>query len=264
MGREKKKGRGRLRGIAVGLAAAAASIIPNAARGAAPPLPEAIESEALAARLMRAENALAEAVARTDRATLRIFACDCAARVAPLYERAGRSADVLWQARAGAIAAPDEQASTEATTAAPGFTQGLDVFERIERSIEVFEREVAREATVTSSLSRDLREEVFARCHRSMSRREGPEEADESRNEPPLAMLAVAMAAARAIDDAVLVAAGGSVSRIDTMCDAIAEAVYLDHVFRRGERTAAVNAVFRELAWQRAHLRALRQLSRPS
>ena len=51
---------------------------------------------------------------------------------------------------------------------------------------------------------------------------------------------------------------GGSVSRVGSMCEAIAEAVFLDHVFRRGEPTAAVDAVFRELAWQRRHLRALR------
>jgi len=78
---------------------------------------------------------------------------------------------------------------------------------------------------------------------------------------PPRRMLAVAMAAARAIDDALLVAAGGSLPRIDTMREAIAEAIYLDHVFRTGDPTVAIDAVFRELAWERAHLHALRARS---
>jgi len=55
-----------------------------------------------------------------------------------------------------------------------------------------------------------------------------------------------------------LVAAGGSVSRLDTMREAIAEAIYLDHVFRTGDPAGAIDAVFRELAWQRSHLHALR------
>jgi len=41
------------------------------------------------------------------------------------------------------------------------------------------------------------------------------------------------------------------------MCEAIAEAVYLDNAFRGGGRAAALDAVFRELDWQRRHLRAL-------
>jgi hypothetical protein len=257
MGHKKKKGRARLRGIAVGLAAAAASIIPNVAQAAAPPLPEAIEAEALVARFTRAENALAQAVARADRATLNVFACDCAARVAPLYERAGRSADLLWQARARAIAAAGTEAPRARTPATPP-AEVVGVFEKAEMNVEAFEREVAREAMVASSLNAELREIVFARCHEYVSRLEDGCAAGAAESEPPLHMLAVGMAAARAIDEAVLVAAGGSLSRIDTMSEAIAEAVYLDHVFRRGERAPAVNAVFRELAWQRAHLRALR------
>src|SRR5262245_45975464 len=105
MGSQKTRGRGRLRGIAAGLAAAAAAVFPGFASGAAVPLPEAVETEALAARFARAESALAEALARTDKATLRVFACDCAARVAPLYERSGRSVClVLQRARARAAA----------------------------------------------------------------------------------------------------------------------------------------------------------------
>src|SRR5262245_12728541 len=106
MGRKNKNGRGRLRGIAAGLAAAAAALSPGVTLATALPLPEAIETEAVAARFTRAEDALAKAVARSDSATLRVFACDCAARVVPLYERAGCSADLLWQARARAIASP--------------------------------------------------------------------------------------------------------------------------------------------------------------
>jgi hypothetical protein len=256
MGRKKNKSR--LRGIAVGLAAAAASIVPSTAPAAALPLPEAIEGEALAARFARAESALAQAVARTDGAKLRVFACDCAARVAPLYERAGRSADVLRQARAHALASAARDAAREPTAAAPESADFFEAFARAERSVEAFEREVASEAAITGSLSAELNEAVFARCHQHVSRLEDPGAVDASEPEPQLRMLAVAMAAARAIDDAVLVAAGGSLSRIETMCDALAEAVYLDHVFRRGERAPAVDAVFRELAWQRAHLRALR------
>jgi hypothetical protein len=48
------------------------------------------------------------------------------------------------------------------------------------------------------------------------------------------------------------------VGRIATMREAIAEAVYLDHMFRTGDGAGAIDAVFRELAWQRSHLHALR------
>jgi hypothetical protein len=74
-------------------------------------------------------------------------------------------------------------------------------------------------------------------------------------------MLTVAMKAAEAIDEASLVAAGGSLRRIDDMCEAIAEAIYLDNAFRGCGRAAALDAVFRELDWQRRHLRALSYVS---
>src|SRR5438045_1571662 len=127
MGRKTTKRRNRLGRLAAGLAAAAAAVLPGWTASAAGPVPEAIEAEArttaparlvelanaypeqvlanrllrrlgvaepdahreivLAARFGRAERALAESISRTDEATLRLFACDCAARVAPLYER---------------------------------------------------------------------------------------------------------------------------------------------------------------------------------
>jgi hypothetical protein len=95
----------------------------------------------------------------------------------------------------------------------------------------------------------------------SAARAPGPDDATAAEAppaEPPRRALAVAMAAARAIDEALLVAAGGSVGRIATMREAIAEAVYLDHMFRTGDGAGAIDAVFRELAWQRSHLHALR------
>src|SRR5580765_6777437 len=126
MGRNKKTKRGgRLRQIAAGLCATAATIIPTvaSASGVEPPPqateaarrttpaprllelaseypdqvlanramrrlraedPDAHQEILLAARFARAELPLARIVARTDKPTLRLFACDCAARVAPL------------------------------------------------------------------------------------------------------------------------------------------------------------------------------------
>jgi hypothetical protein len=227
MGHEKKNGLGRLRGIAAGLAAAAA-LGPGVTLAADVPLPEAIETEAVAARFTRAENALAKAIARSDAATLRVFACDCAARVAPLYERAGCSAKLLRQARARAIESPVVPPEPLIIDGAATLALGEIVFERGYQHVLRLENQVPADPTQIVN-----------------------------GEDQPARMLAVAMVVARAIDDAVLIASGGSLSRIDNMCNAIGEAVYLDHLFRRGERAPAIKAVFRELAWQRAHLRAL-------
>src|SRR5262249_19001710 len=142
---KKTRRRDRLRRIAAGLAATAAAIIPGVAAASAAPAPDAIEAATrttptarllelathypdqvlanralrrlqgrdpdahreivLAARFARAEIPLAGLVARTDKATLRLYACDCAARVAPLYERLGCDGELLARARAGAVAA---------------------------------------------------------------------------------------------------------------------------------------------------------------
>ena len=171
------KRRGRLRAIAAGLAAAAAAIIPGVAPAAGIPAPEAIEAETrtttparllqlanahpdqvlanralrhlrandpdvhreivLAARFARAEIALAHAMARTDDETLRVFACDCAARVAPLYERCGGSADVLEHARARAVAAAAVRREARRTAAgAPPPPPGAGAFEMVLARVE--------------------------------------------------------------------------------------------------------------------------------
>src|SRR5262249_20689858 len=120
MGHKKSRRRERLRRIAAGLAAAAAAIIPGTVAASGATSHEAVEAETrttpparllelasaypeqvlanralrrlrehdpdvhreivLAARFGRAEAALAESIARADRATLRLFACDCATR----------------------------------------------------------------------------------------------------------------------------------------------------------------------------------------
>jgi hypothetical protein len=298
MGRKKTR-RGRLHRIAAGLAATAAAFIPGVAAASALPAAEAIEAATrtttperllelantypdqvlgnralrrlraedpdahreilLAARFARAEIPLARTVARTDRPTLRLFACDCATRVATLYERLGCDTALLQRAReeaAAAVKAPPEPAPLPA--AAPSGMTALGMaLARVEHDVSAFEREVQREATIAGGAMSALGQVAVA-AREGLTRRAEGAGPDTPRTEPPRRMLAVAMAAARAIDDALLVAAGGSVDRIDTMREAIAEAIYLDHIFRTGEAAGAVDAVFRELAWQRAHLHALR------
>jgi hypothetical protein len=284
MGRKKTRRRGRLRGLAAGLCATAAAIIPGIAAASPGPAPEAVEASTrttppvrllelanaypdevlanralrrlraedpdahreilLAARFARAELPLARLIDRTDRVTLRLYACDCAARVAPLYERIGCDSELLARARAGAAAAfgsrrAVEQAASPAAGASP-VTAFETALARVERDVAAFEAAVEREATVARGAMGALAAVAFT-------------EAD-----PPRRTLAVAMAAARAIDEALLVAAGGSVSRLDGMREAVAEAIYLEHVFRTGEPGPAIDAVFRELAWQRTHLHLLR------
>ena len=285
MGRKKTRGRGRLRGLAAGLCATAAAMIPGVAAASARPAPEAIEANTrttpavrllelasaypdevlanralrrlreedpdahreilLAARFARAELPLARLIDRTDKLTLRLYACDCAARVAPLYEQIGCDGDLLARARAGAAAAFASRPGPEQPPAAARFDRSpITAFEialaRVERDVAAFEAAVDREATVARGARGALAAVAF------------------TENAPPRRALAVAMAAARAIDEALLVAAGGSVSRLGDMREAIAEAIYLDHVFATGEPGPAIDAVFRELAWQRAHLHALR------
>jgi hypothetical protein len=290
MGHQKKtKRRERLGRVAAGLAIAAAAIVPGAATALAAPVPPGIEAELrttpptrllalasshpeqvlsnralrqlraqdpdahreilLAARFGRAEIALANAIARTDPAVLRVFACDCAARVAPLYERFGGGAGLLEAARArAAAAAAATTAGPAKAAAAPGTASAFDLaLARFEADVDALEREVTNEASVARGATSALRHLVLSGSEPTGS----PDQA-------PFHMLAVAMTAAQAIDEALLVAAGGSLSRLGAMCEAIAEAVYLDHAFRSGEPTAALDAVFREIAWQRAHLRALR------
>jgi hypothetical protein len=143
------------------------------------------------------------------------------------------------------------------TPMAPRPESALELaFAEAEKDVAALEQEVGREALITHGATGALGQLFFARSEQRVSRLEDGVPVDAA--EPPFRMLAVAMTAAEAIDEAVLVAAGGSLRRIGTMCDAIAEAVYLNHVFRTGEPAGAIDAVFRELAWQRAHLRALR------
>jgi hypothetical protein len=137
--------RGRLRRIAAALAAVAAAIVPSASRASGVPLPQAVEAEVsrtaparllelahrhpeqvlanralrrlraqdpdahrdivLAARCARAEIALTKMVAKADEPTLRLFACDCAARVPLSDSRGGPGAELLPQARARALEA---------------------------------------------------------------------------------------------------------------------------------------------------------------
>jgi hypothetical protein len=299
MGRKKTRRRERLRRIAAGLTAAAAAIVPGLATAAGHPLHDAIEAEArtttparllelagthpeqvlsnrvlrrlrteqpeahrdivLAARFARAELALDQAMAGMDEATLRLFACDCAARVAPLYERFAGPADLLAEARAraGAAVATAAAAPEPAAASAPPGAYDL-AMARAERQVDAFERQVASEAAVAGSATGALRRLVFTRGAEQVSWLEAGGRSGPPLAAPPFRMLAAAMPAAEAIDEAVLLAAGGSLRRIGAMGEAIAEAVYLDHVFRMGEPALAVEAVFRELAWQRSHLRALR------
>jgi hypothetical protein len=260
MGRKKTKRGSRLRTVAAGLAAVAAAFTPTARAAPPPSLPQAVEADSrAAARLAQAETALAQGLAGVDRATLGVFACDCAARVAPLYERFGGSVGPLERARARAAAAAAGTASGSPAAAAPSPAGAFGAaYDHVERNVAALEQEVANEAAVTGSAKGALRRLVFARSEQLVSRLDDGAADGAPADEPPFRMLAVALAAAEAIDEALLVAAGGSPSRVGPMCEAIAEAIYLDHVFRRGDEDAALNAVFRELAWQRRHLRALR------
>jgi hypothetical protein len=251
----KAKRRGRLRRLAAGLAATAAAILPNVASASAAPL--------LSARLERAETALARAMACTDQATLRVFACDCAARVAPLYERFGGRADLLQRARAHAIATATAAKRVEPARAAappPRPAGALDMaLARLEADVVALEQEAARQAAIGAGATGTVLDLVLTTSEQQVSRLERGPTHETTDAAPPFRLLAAAIPAAEAIDHALLIAAGGSLRRIDTMCEAIAEAIYLDHVFRTGEPARAISAVFRELAWQRAHLRALRR-----
>lgn len=297
MGRKKTRGRGRLSGIAAGLAATAAALIPCIAPASPVPTTEATEAGTrttpperllelansypdqvlanralrrlrerdpdahreilLAARFARAELPLARLISRTDRPTLRLFACDCALRVAPLYERLGCDSASLARAQAAAAAALEMRPESEPPAPGAPPASVLEIaFAKVERDVAAFEQEVAQEATIRGGALGALGRVVMTEDGPRPPPRGDADTLDAPA--PPRRMLAVAMAAARAIDDALLVAAGGSLPRIDTMREAIAEAIYLDHVFRTGEPTGAIDAVFRELAWQRAHLHTLR------
>ena len=133
------------------------------------------------------------------------------------------------------------------------------VLARVERDVATAEQEVAAEAAAACSATSALRRLVFARSAAHVSHLENALTEDEDARDAarPFRELAVALPAAEAIDEALLVAAGGTRKRIATMCEAIAEAVYLEHVFQTGSPAAAIDAVFRELAWQRSQLRAL-------
>ena len=257
MGQNNTKHKRRLRGVAAGLAAVAAAFTPAVATASPVSLPQAVETDGrTAARFAQAEGALAQAIARADRATLGVFACDCAARVAPLYERFGGSTAQLTRAREDAVAAASTARAAAVTSdaAPPAAVSSFDAaLATLERDVVALEQEVAAEASVAGSAKGALRSLVFAKNAQLAS----PSAAGATVAEPPFRMLAVAMSAAEAIDEALLVAAGGSVARVGTMCEAIAEAIFLDHVFRRGDPNAAVDAVFRELAWQRRHLRGM-------
>ena len=217
----------------------------------------------LAARCARAEIALAKTMAKADEPTLRRFARDCAARVLPLYTRFAPGVDPLRREGIGAPATEMARGGAAPKPAPHGTTrtETLEtVIRQAEEDVVALEREVAAEAGIVRGARGALGDAAFARIEQQVAHLEdtlvrGRGAAQEPA--PPLRMFTVAMKAAEAIDEALLVSAGGSVSRIDGMCEAIAEAVYLDNAFRGSGRAAALDAVFRELDWQRRHLRAL-------
>jgi hypothetical protein len=223
--------------------------------------PAAHRDIVLAARCARAENALTRTMARADAPTLRLFACDCAERVLPLCARFGPVGVLLEQGRASALAAAAEARERPRSKAAqpPAISAFETALRQAEREVDALEREVAAEATVTRGARSALGELAFARIEQHVADLEEELEgrAPAEGSEEPLRMLTVAMKAAEAIDQALLVAAGGSARRIDGMCEAIAEAIYLDNTLRGTGQAVALDAVFRELAWQRRHLRAL-------
>jgi len=291
----------RLRRIAAALAAIATAVVPQMARAGGAALPEGIEAEVsgtaparllelahrhpeqvlanralrrlraqdpgvhrdivLAARCARAEIALAKTMAKADEPTLRRFACDCAARVLPLYTRFAPGVDPLRRDGSG-TPGPAVARGGAAPKPAPGGTARTGTFETAiraaEQEVDALEREVAVEAGIVRGARSRLGDIAFARIAQHVARLEDPLAGSDATEEPPpLRMFTVAMKAAEAIDEASLVAAGGSLRRIDDMCEAIAEAIYLDRAFRGCGRAAALDAVFRELDWQRRHLRAL-------
>ena len=254
---------GRLRRLAAAFAAFAAAVVPGIGRAASAGNPAAIE-----ARCGRAEAGLARAMARADEATLRRFACDCAARVVPLYERAGLRAEIIRQALSVGAHDAWREMRVAPDPAAPKRALPFDVaFAANERAVHALEATVAAEATVRHSARFVLGHAAFSTIERRVSRLEreledgtgdgAGEDGDRVPRRAPLRLLAVAMPAAEAIDEALLVAAGGSIERIHTMRDAIAEAVYLDTLLEGQAPRRALRAVFRELAWQRRHLRRL-------
>ena len=201
-------------------------------------------------------------MAKADEPTLRRFACDCAARVLPLYTRFAPGVDPLRRDGSG-TPGPAVARGGAAPKPAPGGTARTGTFETAiraaEQEVDALEREVAVEAGIVRGARSRLGDIAFARIAQQVARLEDPLEGSDAAEEPPppLRMFTVAMKAAEAIDEASLVAAGGSLRRIDDMCEAIAEAIYLDRAFRGCGRAAALDAVFRELDWQRRHLRAL-------
>jgi hypothetical protein len=299
MGRRKTKRRNRLARLAAGFAAVAAAILPGLAVSAAAPVPEAIEAEArttaparlldlasvypeqvlanrllrrlrvtepaahreivLAARFGRAERALAEAISRTDETTLRVFACDCAARVAPLYERFAGGSDMVARARERAAATAAATTVPAAGQTETGKATAAEIaFVKVAASVDALENEVAREAFAECGATGALRRLIFERSERRVSHLERWGSAEPVGGEPPFRLLAVALPAAEAVDEALVIAAGGDLHRLDKMCEAIAHAIYLEHAFATGEPQSGIDAVFREIAWQRSHLGALR------
>ena len=188
---QKMNQRGRLRRIAAALAAIATAVVPQAARAGGAALPEGIEAEVsgtaparllelahrhpeqvlanralrrlraqdpgvhrdivLAARCARAEIALAKAMAKADEPTLRRFACDCAARVLPLYTRFAPGVDPLRRDGVGTPATAVARGGA-APKPAPHGTTRTETFEtairEAEQEVDALEREVAAEAGI--------------------------------------------------------------------------------------------------------------------
>jgi hypothetical protein len=208
--------------VVAALAAAAATVIPGIGRAGPATSAEAFQADSLSASVERAGMALALNMERADRATVGRFACDCAARVVPLYELFGPHGEAFRRALRGEdVVVPSARVAL-----------GKAAFTVVEHRIARFEKEVARGLPAA---------QVDA-LHT------GP---------ASLRMLVASMAAARAMDQALWVARLDSVCEPDSVLAAIAEAVYLKSIFQNGDASDAADAVFDELAWQRAHLRLL-------
>jgi hypothetical protein len=204
------------------LAAAAVAVIPGIGRAGPALAPQAVVAVSLSASAERAGAALAKSMERADPATLKRFACDCAARVVPLYDLFGPHGEDFRRGLRG----------EELTLPSARVALGRAALAVVERRIARLEDQVARGVAAP----------------RPTGLRTGPE---------PLRMLVPSMAAAEAIDQALWVARPDSICRPGSVLDAVAEAVYLDTLFGGGDAAEAADAVFEEIAWQRAHLRAL-------
>ena len=131
------------------------------------------------------------------------------------------------------------------------------VLARVEQDVDTAEQEVAAEAAAACGATSALRRLVFARSEEHVSHLEDAL-TDETRATPrPFRELARRPARGGTIDEALLVAAGGTCSA-STRCAKRSPKPCISITSSRTARPQrAIDAVFRELAWQRSQLRAL-------